>query len=156
MADLVADDGHQFGIVHHVHQAGIHPDGAVAAGEGIDLIGPVHFEVDGNTVDRLDFRHEFPQAGIVGTFVDLVDRVHVGDGLGAELRDLFIGNGQGRHGGIGCRGEGRRIHVGQAAGQDAASGEHQGSDQQGEKSLFHGFQDINLQIYKKSDYSVFR
>ena len=37
MADLMADDRHQFVVVHQVHQGAEYADRTVAAGEGIDV-----------------------------------------------------------------------------------------------------------------------
>ncbi len=148
VADLVADDGHQLGVVHHVHQAGIHPDGSVAAGKSIDLVGLVDFQVDGDPVDAFHVAHQFAEALVIRTTVDLVHGIHIGDRLGAQLRDLFVGNGQGRHGRTG--GGGQRCGVETGAGKDTARSEHREGGDKGKKVFFHGLKDINLQIYKKN------
>lgn len=45
VADFVADDGHQFVVVHQVHQGGEDTDRAVAAGKGVDIGHQIDLEV---------------------------------------------------------------------------------------------------------------
>ena len=90
VAELVADNGGQLFVVHHVHKAGINTDGAVAARECIDLVGAVHLEVQRQAVQVSQSGEHPPETLGIGAVVDDVLLVELEDSLAAQRHYLLV------------------------------------------------------------------
>ena len=92
VADLMADDAHQFVVVHDVHQRAEDAHAAVARGEGVDVCHEIDLEVERHAVHLLEALREAGQAlgilrVVLGHFVVFV---HPLDRLVAEVGDVGI------------------------------------------------------------------
>ena len=92
MADLMADDRHQFVVVHQVHQGAEYADRTVAAGEGIDIHDMVDLEVERQSVDLGDpLGQPLETCAVFGRFVgDGVVGIHPFDRFAAQLGNVLV------------------------------------------------------------------
>ena len=51
MADFMADHPEKFVVSHYVHKSGVDSDAAVGAGESVDIVGLVDFEIERDALD---------------------------------------------------------------------------------------------------------
>ena len=90
------DHAQQLVVRHHVHDAGVHADAAVGAGEGIDLVFLIDLEVQRNAFDiHQAFRQVAEALGVgVGLGQNLALGIELGDVLVHIGLDLFVRQGK--------------------------------------------------------------
>ena len=92
MSHFVADDRHQFVVVHQIHQSGKNADTAVGRCEGVDLRGFVDAEIQRNAVDGYVARRQPIEAFGVGIVYrqQRILRVGVVDVFAGHLHHVLV------------------------------------------------------------------
>ena len=90
--DFVADDGHQFVVVHQIHQSGEDADRTVAAGKGVDVGHQVDLEIQRKPVGVGDTFGEPLEARTIGRRIGGhgIVGVHPFDRFAAQPGDLLV------------------------------------------------------------------
>ena len=84
MAHLMPQYAQQFLVRHHVHDAGIHADAAVGAGEGVHLVLFIDLEIEFLLIHAVQVGHQLAEAlGIRAGF-----RQHLA--LGIQLGNILV------------------------------------------------------------------
>ena len=92
VADFMADDRHQFVVVHQVHQGCENPDRTVSAGESVDIHHEVDLEVERQAIDLGDaFGKPFEACAVTRRIVcHGVVGIHPLDRFAAQTGDVVV------------------------------------------------------------------